>query len=138
MEQKLQCEICGDEIIWSGMGRKKKYCDHCSKLSQRRYSKDWHDEHKEERKEYMREYLREYMRGYYQDKDNLKKHTVRMRTNYLIRSGKIKMQEQCAICGATDNLQSHHISYDDQLAEYAIVTLCHSCHSNLHNNNNVV
>ena len=40
---------------------------------------------------------------------------------------------KCVICGSTENLNAHHISYDgDCLDENDIVTLCNRCHECLH------
>jgi hypothetical protein len=34
----------------------------------------------------------------------------------------------CVICGSTENLVSHHISYEPEIIE----TLCKSCHREIH------
>ncbi len=48
---------------------------------------------------------------------------------------KLKMtgQPECFLCGATDNLQIHHIDFDhkNNKADNRII-LCHRCHSELH------
>lgn len=39
------------------------------------------------------------------------------------------MSEKCEICGATENIQEHHISYEPEIKQF----LCVTCHEAVHN-----
>lgn len=136
-EKVLKCETCGVDIVWRGQGRKKQYCLECAEARRIKsvavaQAKQKLKKSSSERKKQLREYMREYMRDYYRDEENREKHMMRVRTNHLLRAGRIKMADCCALCQAVDDLQVHHISYTKQLAEYAIVTLCRKCHGEVH------
>ena len=46
-------------------------------------------------------------------------------TRWLVRSGQIKPDDKCALCGSTVNMEPHHIDYD---LPDLIVWLCRKCH----------
>ena len=43
------------------------------------------------------------------------------------------MSKECEICGTTENLQEHHISYEPEIKQ----TLCVKCHQKQHNGHGV-
>lgn len=59
----------------------------------------------------------------------VKRKRCRNKTNNLIKFGKISIKNSCDICGSTENIEVHHLSYDDP---YAITWLCRECHGKMH------
>lgn len=55
----------------------------------------------------------------------------------LVQQGVLKLDTQCHICGATENLQLHHIiplSNGGENKACNLLTLCGNCHGKVHNN----
>lgn len=51
------------------------------------------------------------------------------------KEGKIRDGYRCQICGSTDHTEGHHIvdyQYKGRASADNIVTLCHKCHTEVH------
>ena len=53
------------------------------------------------------------------------KQFARAKTQYLIKCGEIKIEKRCSKCGETNNIQIHHLDYNNPKD---ITTLCRKCH----------
>ena len=55
---------------------------------------------------------------------------------YAQKAGRVRDLETCQACGLKEKVQGHHIldyQYSGAASEDNIITLCHSCHTNVHN-----
>lgn len=60
--------------------------------------------------------------------DRRRRMLCRIRTAYLIKRGKIT-RTPCIDCGSPDEVDAHHLNYDDP---FAVVFACVRCHRNRH------
>jgi hypothetical protein len=124
--EKRLCKMCKSKkfIIDKRFGRKI-YCDNCI-IERRNISQTIKPITKEQRKA---EYFRN--KKTYLNRDRNKEiYSIRQRTAYLERIGKIKKSEECIFCLSKDDLIKHHPNYAEP---NRIVTLCRPCHNKLHN-----
>jgi len=90
-------------------------------------------------KRHFQEYQREYREGHKDDyninnrryKERHRKQIVAENIAYRL----VPLGESCEVCGSTENLCRHHPDYAKPLV---ILTLCHSCHMDLHSKGGIL
>ena len=96
------------------------YCKECF----RKRIKSSENNHSERFREYQREYQRKYHSSYQISKKEKPKYLCRKKTEWLVRSGKIK-KENCRLCG-NQKSEAHHEDYSKPLE---IQWLCKKHHA---------
>ena len=95
---------------------RKYYWDNRDKVITRQ--KEYYREHREQAKKWSLEY-------YYKNHEERKKiNAARAMTKKYV-----PLNDQCQICGNSDNLEHHHPNYDKPLE---VITLCRNCHKTIH------
>lgn len=100
----------------------------------RQKAKEYYLKHKEEciarshRSKKSREWIKTekgklFLRRYYLE--HKEEWRIRSLTQYYL----AKTKKQCIICGSRENLEFHHLSYDNPMN---VIVLCRSCHRKLH------
>ena len=99
-----------------------------SKEKFKEYWEKWYVKHGEQHRERARKYYQEHKEQYKKrDKGEDKlKQKMRCYAKYHIKNKK----EECSICKSIENLDVHHIKYDENPKNWII--LCRSCHLILH------
>jgi endogenous inhibitor of DNA gyrase (YacG/DUF329 family) len=98
----LKCKRCGKKLT----GKQTSYCSQrCSKLHLKSL---WRKRNREKVNEYNREYKKDNPGGF--------------KYKY------IDKEKKCFFCGSKNNLQKHHLNYEEQ----NVVLLCFNCHSKYH------
>ncbi len=95
-----------------------------------KWYKDYRNENREKIREYHKKYNREYRKehGYLNEKKwkmaNKEKYNAHMLLNYAVRTGIVKKDECCEVCG-NKNIQGHHDDYSKPLEVKWLCPLCH-------------
>lgn len=71
----------------------------------------------------------ERVKKYLSVEQNHKKHLIRLKTNNKFR--KLNQDKKCAMCGSVQNIQNHHLIYDNNYVQL-VIHLCKKCHEKLH------
>lgn len=118
------CIVCG-KTYKPNSGRAK-VCQECREAFNYNRINNW--------KQNNKQHLAKYFRDYLKDEEHHQKHLQRLKTNSRIKSGKLQRAEKCAVkgCKCTENLQMHHICYQGDFAQSAVVTLCKKHHAQHH------
>jgi hypothetical protein len=74
---------------------------------------------------------REYMREYGQQSEYKGRRRVRDATRRAVARGEIVKPDACR-CGATENIEMHHLHYDQPDSYLAVLFLCEQCHEEEH------
>jgi len=149
---KVICPICKNEFNQNRIIQK--YCSKkCTDKNWRMHhskelieaSRKWDANHPERVKERnkkaldkfrteKRDRFNELMRNVYQR--NKEKYRVRCRHNKFLKDHpdlKEKLFSKCEICGSTDQVELHHLDYNEVILTSANVkALCKKCHENIH------
>lgn len=140
-----KCLTCAKEFKKIG---RQKYCSiKCQKkdyyLTHKRKIinrvRNWENNNPEKRKidqkkMYEKFKAKGYYRKYYKDKWH-NDYKYRIKQQIRILHGQIRkrlIKQNCEFCGTTENLQLHHIDYENTVNTSKVQTLCKNCHNNLH------
>ena len=93
------------------------------------YSRRYYEEHREEISARMRKYRQKNKEEISKKKREYYKAHQKECNARKIAGRKVKLKEQCQICGSVENLERHHPDYDQTLN---VQTLCGRCHQRLH------
>ena len=131
-----KCRECTNKPIYQVRTEGSKYCPDCKKTKEVvEFNKD------KSKKDGLRTYCRKcenkrngiYVKNVYRKNEAFKaKSRVRSKTNHAINAGKLKKKDECEICGSAEDIQVHHLSYDQNDSYVDIIFLCRDCHYEEH------
>lgn len=93
--------------------------------------KEYYESNKAKFQEYQRKYRKNHGEGYNRNTHNWRvRHPEKVKAEK-IAYRKVSLDNCCVLCGSIENLLRHHPNYSKPLE---IITLCHSCHLEVHAN----
>lgn len=131
-----KCAECGVvEIETKGNG---KFCEDCklklketNAIKAKEYGKKYYKANKK-----MLNILNGQYKKVFEVKPTTEQKTTWKKTNELIKSGLLNVQDKCVKCGVEKSsdvkLCNHHSSYVGDYAAYNIMRVCNSCHRKIH------